>query len=705
MSDTPVHPSAGEDDAPVGEGSEMETNVGQGDPQTRVQGESGGATVSDVGGDSSVSGGKRPAETSGSVPPSAKKRKSRRAGVTLDPSLVNQPRRTRRGKEYPIPGHAQPAAPPAQTVPPAPPVQTVPPAQPAAPSAQTASPPSTPASESATRGSSRGKGRGRGAPTMVPPSRTPQTPVESERVPVTVPREKWPEKRLDNDGDPLPCYWDESIDGQRERYNWLPEKLWRRFTGLYEYMSEQLEGFVYDDDVLHSGSQGLLDEWARALSWLQQTIAAELKTRFRDQPWPVYGVWAKTLVTWATWSRECVHDYLRRASLEKREVEGVDYATDAAVLKWLTEDQNEAVSKQFRTECEQIALRALQHWKQHDYVPRENRMERDADVVPEDITRSWHFWRRLIKGATRRQALDPSDSVNQEEMDRDSCASSVVVSDGVRIKKNRFLGREGPWHRDAWDRFHLDLSASGPSRVLQATNRRVRRFVEECPRQSRWKVLKILTPLLSTRPDELAQMTVRDLQDKLFEYYSSDAAWADRHEAVKQTRAARAQQDKEDHEREASAAAAAERDRVAQEQREASSSSSRGRTTGRQRGRKSQPKARKTTRSGQQQQQKTRKPHRYRPGTRALMEIRRYQKSTELLLRKLPFSRLVREITQDFRQDLCFESSAMLALQEASEAYLIGLMEDTNLCAIHAKRITIQPKDIQLARRIRGERT
>ena len=96
--------------------------------------------------------------------------------------------------------------------------------------------------------------------------------------------------------------------------------------------------------------------------------------------------------------------------------------------------------------------------------------------------------------------------------------------------------------------------------------------------------------------------------------------------------------------------------------------------------------------------------HRYRPGTVALHEIRKYQKSTELLIRKLPFQRLVREIAQDFKTDLRFQSSAILALQEASEAYLVGLFEDTNLCAIHAKRVTIMPKDIQLARRIRGER-
>ncbi|EPZ34930.1 Histone H3.2 [Rozella allomycis CSF55] len=98
------------------------------------------------------------------------------------------------------------------------------------------------------------------------------------------------------------------------------------------------------------------------------------------------------------------------------------------------------------------------------------------------------------------------------------------------------------------------------------------------------------------------------------------------------------------------------------------------------------------------------KPHRYRPGTVALREIRRYQKSTELLIRKLPFQRLVREIAQDFKTDLRFQSTAIAALQEAAEAYLVGLFEDTNLCAIHAKRVTIMPKDIQLARRIRGER-
>jgi histone H3 len=96
--------------------------------------------------------------------------------------------------------------------------------------------------------------------------------------------------------------------------------------------------------------------------------------------------------------------------------------------------------------------------------------------------------------------------------------------------------------------------------------------------------------------------------------------------------------------------------------------------------------------------------HRFRPGTVALREIRKFQKSTELLIRKLPFQRLVREIAQEFKTDLRFRSSAISALQEASEAYLVGLFEDTNLCAIHAKRVTIMARDIQLARRIRGER-
>jgi histone H3 len=121
------------------------------------------------------------------------------------------------------------------------------------------------------------------------------------------------------------------------------------------------------------------------------------------------------------------------------------------------------------------------------------------------------------------------------------------------------------------------------------------------------------------------------------------------------------------------------------------------------------------------------KAHRYRPGTVALREIRKYQKSTELLIRKLPFQRLVREIAQDYKSgifyffffikyffynfyykknklDLRFQSVAVMALQEAAEGYLVSLFEDTNLITIHSKRITIMSKDIKLALRIRGER-
>ena len=97
------------------------------------------------------------------------------------------------------------------------------------------------------------------------------------------------------------------------------------------------------------------------------------------------------------------------------------------------------------------------------------------------------------------------------------------------------------------------------------------------------------------------------------------------------------------------------------------------------------------------------KPHRYRPGTMALCEIWRYQKSMELLCRKLPVARLIREIAQDFKTDLRFQASATAALHEAMEDYQVKLFEDTNLCAIHAKHVTIMPKDMQLTRRIRGE--
>ena len=97
-------------------------------------------------------------------------------------------------------------------------------------------------------------------------------------------------------------------------------------------------------------------------------------------------------------------------------------------------------------------------------------------------------------------------------------------------------------------------------------------------------------------------------------------------------------------------------------------------------------------------------PHRYRPGMVALREMWKYQKSRELLIRKLPFQHLVCEILQGFGVGFRVTPAMVMALQEAAEAYLVQLLEDSNLCTIHAKRITIQPKDIQLVRWICGER-
>mmetsp|Transcript_23850 Transcript_23850/g.34982 ORF Transcript_23850/g.34982 Transcript_23850/m.34982 type:complete len:134 (-) Transcript_23850:168-569(-) len=94
---------------------------------------------------------------------------------------------------------------------------------------------------------------------------------------------------------------------------------------------------------------------------------------------------------------------------------------------------------------------------------------------------------------------------------------------------------------------------------------------------------------------------------------------------------------------------------------------------------------------------------RFRPGQKALREIRFYQRNTDLLIRKLPFARLVREIQTYFsRKEYRWQADALIALQEAAESHLVGLFEDANLCTIHAKRVTVMPKDIQLARRIRG---
>ncbi|KAG9250651.1 histone-fold-containing protein [Emericellopsis atlantica] len=98
---------------------------------------------------------------------------------------------------------------------------------------------------------------------------------------------------------------------------------------------------------------------------------------------------------------------------------------------------------------------------------------------------------------------------------------------------------------------------------------------------------------------------------------------------------------------------------------------------------------------------------RYKPGTKALREIRTYQSNTKLLVSKLPFARLCREIGQACRPqgaDFYWQTQALQALQEAAEAYLVYLFEDANLCALHAKRVTLMRKDIVLARRIRGVR-
>lgn len=103
---------------------------------------------------------------------------------------------------------------------------------------------------------------------------------------------------------------------------------------------------------------------------------------------------------------------------------------------------------------------------------------------------------------------------------------------------------------------------------------------------------------------------------------------------------------------------------------------------------------------------KPKKPHRFRPGTVALRDIRRYQKSHDLLIPRAPFVRLVRDLTLKVNNDqmMRYNINAIEAMREACEAYIVSLFEDTNLLAIHAKRVTIMPRDMQLARRIRGDR-
>ncbi|KAI5189561.1 histone H3 [Nematocida sp. AWRm77] len=95
------------------------------------------------------------------------------------------------------------------------------------------------------------------------------------------------------------------------------------------------------------------------------------------------------------------------------------------------------------------------------------------------------------------------------------------------------------------------------------------------------------------------------------------------------------------------------------------------------------------------------RPHRFKAGTVALREIRKYQKTTELLIRKLPFQRMVRDIASDKKKDLRFQSSSILAIQESFENYLTSLFEDGNQCAIHAKRVTLMDKDLKLVSRIK----
>lgn len=94
---------------------------------------------------------------------------------------------------------------------------------------------------------------------------------------------------------------------------------------------------------------------------------------------------------------------------------------------------------------------------------------------------------------------------------------------------------------------------------------------------------------------------------------------------------------------------------------------------------------------------------RFRPGTVALREIRKLQKSTDLLIRRLPLQRLVREVAQEFKTDLRFQGSGISALQEAAEMHIVGLYQDVQRVAIHAKRVTIMDRDVHLARKLRGE--
>ena len=115
-------------------------------------------------------------------------------------------------------------------------------------------------------------------------------------------------------------------------------------------------------------------------------------------------------------------------------------------------------------------------------------------------------------------------------------------------------------------------------------------------------------------------------------------------------------------------------------------------------------KKREQTRAPNVNVQIPRRARKSRPYSKVFAEIKHYQKSVELLIRKAPFARTCKEVLQSYKMDARMQAVALEALQEAAEAYLVGLFEDTNLCAVHAKRVTIMQKDMQLARRLRGER-
>ncbi len=115
-------------------------------------------------------------------------------------------------------------------------------------------------------------------------------------------------------------------------------------------------------------------------------------------------------------------------------------------------------------------------------------------------------------------------------------------------------------------------------------------------------------------------------------------------------------------------------------------------------------KVKKTSKKKKQVAVDGKKTHRFKPGTVALREIRRFQKAAGLLIRKQPFYRLAREISQDYSTDIRFQQSALNILQIYIESKLINMFENANLVAIHAKRVTLMPKDLQLARRVMHDR-